>query len=130
MAKFLTPPSEFWTDTTFKPVLEFLKWIEKIWRKICLPSYLFFGKYKFRTRYEGQHTTCGYCAESDHIERDCPMKTNMKILVKKVKILRRIATTPREFNSEIEREPSPTYEEVLKFFENNVEETKRSDKST
>ena len=36
-----------------------------------IPSYLYFGKYKFRTRYEGQHTTCGYCAESDHIKRDC-----------------------------------------------------------
>ena len=54
----------------------------------------------------------------------------MKILVKKVKMQRRIATTPREFNSKIEREPSPTYEEVLKSFENNVEETKGSDKST
>ena len=130
MAKFLTPPSEFRTDTTFKPILEFLKWIEKIWRKIPYPINFFFGKCKFRTRYEGQHTTCGYCAESDHIERDCPRKTNMKILVKKVKMQQRIATTPREFNSEIEREPSPTYEEVFKSFENNVEETKGSDKST
>ena len=95
-----------------------------------IPSYLFFGKYKFRTRYEGQHTTCGYCAESDHIERDCPRKTNMKILVKKAKMQRRIATTPNEFNSEIEREPSPTYEEVVQSFENNAEETKESDKST
>ena len=43
---------------------------------------------------------------------------------------RRIATTPREFNSEIEREPSPIYKEVLKSFENNVEETKGNDKST
>ena len=54
----------------------------------------------------------------------------MKILVKKVKMQQRIATTPREFNSEIEREPSPTYEEAFKSFENNVEETKGSDKST
>ena len=95
-----------------------------------IPSYLFFGKYKFRTRYEGQHTICGYCVESDHIERDCPRKTNMKILVKKAKMQRRIATTPSEFNSEIEREPSPTYEEVVQSFENNVEETKESDKLT
>ena len=54
----------------------------------------------------------------------------MKILVKKVKMQRRIASTPREFNSEIERESSTTYEEVLKSFENNIEETKVSDKPT
>ena len=51
-----------------------------------IPSYLYFGKYKFRTRYQGQHTTCGYYAETDHIERECPKKANMKILVKKVKM--------------------------------------------
>ena len=39
-----------------------------------IPSYLYFGKYKFRTRCQGQHTTCGYCAETDHIERECPKK--------------------------------------------------------
>ena len=50
----------------------------------------------------------------------------MKILVKKVKMLRRIATTPKEFNIEIERESSPTYKEVVKSFENNVEETKEN----
>ena len=33
-----------------------------------IPSYLFFGKYKFRVRYQGQKTTCGYCAEEDHTE--------------------------------------------------------------
>ena len=31
-----------------------------------IPSYLYFGKYKFRVRYQGQKTTCGYCAEDDH----------------------------------------------------------------
>ena len=46
------------------------------------PSYLYFGQYKFRVRYQGQNTTCGYCAEKDHIERNCPKKANMKILAK------------------------------------------------
>ena len=82
-----------------------------------IPSYLYFGKYKFRTRYQGQHTTCGYCAETDHIERECPKKANMKILVKKVKMQRRVATTPNESDNEIEGEPSPTYDEVAKSFE-------------
>ena len=36
-----------------------------------IPSYLFFGKYKFRVRYQDQKTTCGYCAEEDHTEREC-----------------------------------------------------------
>ena len=82
-----------------------------------IPSYLYFSKYKFRTRYQGQHTTCGYCAETDHIERECPKKANMKILVKKIKMQRRVATTPNESDSEIEGEPSPTYEEAAKSFE-------------
>ena len=36
-----------------------------------ITSYLYFGKYKFRVRYAGQQTTCGYCAEKHHMERDC-----------------------------------------------------------
>ena len=82
-----------------------------------IPSYLYFGKYKFRTRYQGQHTTCGYCAETDHIVRECPKKANMKTLVKKVKMQRRLATTPNESGSEIEGEPSLAYEEAAKSFE-------------
>ena len=46
-----------------------------------IPSYLFFGKYKFRVRYTGQKPTCGYCAENDHLERNCTKKQNMIILV-------------------------------------------------
>ena len=42
-----------------------------------IASYLFFGKYKFRVRYTGQKTTCGYCAEQDHLERNCTKKQNM-----------------------------------------------------
>ena len=29
-----------------------------------IPSYLYFGKYKFSTRYQAQLTTCGHCAEN------------------------------------------------------------------
>ena len=39
-----------------------------------IASYLFFGKYKFRVRYTGQKTTRGYCAENDHLERNCAKK--------------------------------------------------------
>ena len=42
------------------------------------PSFIFFGKYKFRVRYAGQPMTGGYCTEEDHhIERECKRKTNM-----------------------------------------------------
>ena len=82
-----------------------------------IPSYLYFGKYKFRARYQGQHTTCGYCANTDHIERECPNEANMKILVKKVKMQKRVATTFNESKSKIVGEPSPTYEEAAKSFE-------------
>ena len=51
-----------------------------------IPSYLYFGQYKFRVRYQGQNITCGYCAEEDHIERNCPKKANMKILAKNSKL--------------------------------------------
>ena len=39
-----------------------------------IASYLYFGKYKFYVRYAGQQTTCGHCAEKDHLERDCKKK--------------------------------------------------------
>ena len=82
-----------------------------------ITNYLYFGKYKFRTRYQGQYTTCRYCAETDHIERECPKKANMKILVKKVEMQRRLATKSIESGSEIEGEPSLTYEEAAMSFE-------------
>ena len=72
-----------------------------------IPSYLYFGQYKFRVRYQGQNTTCGYCAEEDHIERNCPKKANMKILAKASKLHRRQA--PKNENQQ--QEP-PTKEEV------------------
>ena len=67
--------------------------------------------------------------KSHHMEKDCPRKTNMKTLVKKVELQRRIATAPRKLNSEMEKEPSPTYEKVVKSFENSVEETKGNEKN-
>ena len=51
-----------------------------------IPSYLFFGKYKFRVRYQGQKTTCGYCAEEDHTERECQKKANMRVLAKTTRL--------------------------------------------
>ena len=74
-----------------------------------IPSYLYFGQYKFRVRYQGQNTTCGYCAEEDHIERNCPKKANMKILAKISELQKRQA--PQNENQQ--QEP-PTKEEVAK----------------
>ena len=51
-----------------------------------ITSYLYFGKYKFRVRYAGQQTTCGYCAEKDHLERECTKKENMIIPTKSSKL--------------------------------------------
>ena len=61
-----------------------------------ITSYLYFGKYKFRVRYAGQQTTCGYCAEKDYLERDCKKKENMIILTKNSKMERRLAKNPPE----------------------------------
>ena len=68
-------------------------WVFKMERKTLetnpVPSYLYFGQYKFRVRYQGQSTTCGYCAKGDHVERNCPKKANMKIMVKNSKLQKR-----------------------------------------
>ena len=55
-------------------------------------SFLFIGKRKLRVRYSGQPTTCGYCADEGHIERDCQQKTNMTQLKKKLKLFKRQAS--------------------------------------
>ena len=85
-----------------------------------IPSYLYFGQYKFRVRYQGQNTTCGYCAEEDHIERNCPKKANMKILAKNSKLQRRQAPQTEDLQQE-----SPTKEEVAKSFEDNQPQKKK-----
>ena len=79
-----------------------------------ISSYLYFSQYKFRVRYQGRNTTCGYSAENDYIERNCPKKANMKILVKSSKLHRRQA--PQNENQQ--QEP-PTKEEVAKSFRRN-----------
>ena len=81
-------------------------------------SYLYFGKYKFRVRYAGQQTTCGYCAEKDHLERDCKKKENMIILTKNSKMERRMAKNPPGCGIENKQpEPLPTLEEAKQSFE-------------
>ena len=82
-----------------------------------IASYLYFGKYKFRVRYAGQQTTCGYCAEKDHLERECKKKENIIILTKNSKMERRLAKNPSESN-EIEPSEQPTtLEEAKQSFE-------------
>ena len=75
-------------------------------------------EYKFRVRYAGQQTTCGYCDEKDHLERDCKIKENMIILTKNSKIERQLAKNPIECSFENEQpEPLPTLEEAKQSFE-------------
>ena len=85
-----------------------------------IPNYLYFGQYKFRVRYQDQNTTCGYCAEEDHIERNCPKKANMKILAKTFKMQKRQAPQ----NEDQQQEP-PTKEEVAKSFDINQPQKKK-----
>ena len=87
-----------------------------------IASYLYFGQYKFRVRYQGQNTTCGYCAEEDHIERNCPKKANMKILAKNSKLQKRQA--PQNANQQ--QEP-PTKEKVAKSFERDQPQEKKEE---
>ena len=90
------------------------------------PSYLFFGKYKFRVRYQGQKTTCGYCAEEDHTERECQKKANMKVLAKTTRLQKRMPKSPTENeNSLTLPEPLPTTEEAAKSFERDQPQEKK-----
>ena len=88
-----------------------------------IPSYLYFGQYKFRVRCQGQNTTCGYCAKEDHIERNCPKKANMKILAKNSKLQRKQAPQTEDHQQE-----PPTKEEVAKSFERNQPQEKEEEK--
>ena len=86
-----------------------------------IPSYLYFGQYKFRVRYQGQSTTCGYCTEGDQVERNCPKKANMKIMVKNSKLQKR--QTPRNEN---EQKELLTKEKVAKSFERDLQKKKEN----
>ena len=54
----------------------------------------------------------------------------MKTLVRKAKMQRRVATTPNDSGSEIEKEPSPTYEEAANSFERNATRTQNKESQT
>ena len=97
-----------------------------------IPSYLYFGKYKFRVRYQGRKTTRGYCAEDDHVERDCQKKANLRVLAKTSRLQIWMAKSPTEAdNLPTRREPAPTQEEAAKLFERQTKtsEEKISNKS-
>ena len=83
-----------------------------------IPSYLYFGKYKFRVRYKGQKSTRGYCAEDDHVEQDCEKKADLRVSAMTSRLQRRMAKSPTKAdNLPIRREPAPTQEEAAKSFE-------------
>ena len=88
-----------------------------------IPSYLYFGQYKFRVRYQGQKTSYCYCAENDHLERDCQKKANLRVLAKNSKLQRRMAKSPTEADSL--REPVPTQGEAAKSFQRQTTEEEK-----
>ena len=90
-----------------------------------IPSYLFFGKYKFRVRYTGQKTTCGYCAENDHLERNCTKKQNMITLVRNSKLEKRLA---KQTNKAETSNPPITQEEAQNSFEDQSPVIERNEK--
>ena len=51
----------------------------------------------------------------------------MKILVKKAKMQKRVATIPNDSENEIEKESSPTHEEAAKSFERNDSKTQKEE---
>ena len=95
-----------------------------------IASYLFFGKYKFRVRYTGQKTTCGYCAENDYLERNRAKKQNMITLVRNSKMERRLAKlTNNEAEVELNSTP-PTQEEATQLFQDKKHQINEKEKKT
>ena len=92
-----------------------------------IPSFLYYRKYKFRVRYSRQPTTCGYCAEEGHLERECPEKFNMIKLQKKTKLNKRQA--PDENPEKEEQNDKPTHEEARNAFEREEQQPIVSDPS-
>ena len=66
-----------------------------------IPSYLYFGKYRFPVSYEGQRQTCGFCVETSHHERDCERKQFLKY----AKSVQKIKNTSRTTTGVIRFEP-------------------------
>ena len=67
---------------------------------------------------KGQKTTCGYCAEDDHVERDCQKKAHLRVLAKSFRLQRRMVKSPNEGDIfPTQRELAPTQEEAAKSFE-------------
>ena len=61
------------------------------------------------------------------VEKECPKKANMKILIKKSKMQRRVATIPNDSGSEIEKKSPRTHQEAAKSFERNSTRTQKEE---
>ena len=85
---------------------------------------------KFRVRYQGQKITCGYCAEYDHVERDCQKKANLRVLAKTSRLRKRMAKLPTEAdNLPTQRKPTPNQDEAAKSFERATTEERTNNSS-
>ena len=67
-----------------------------------ITRYLYFGKYKFSVKYEGQDNTSAYGAEIGHTEKECPQKQQIKTY--RIGNLRKIQSEPP--NNETRSEPA------------------------
>ena len=122
-SEILTTPIRLTDRFNIQTGTQVFKMERKSLKNKPIPSYLYFGQYKFRVRYQGQRTTCGYCAEDDHVKRNCLKKANMKILSKNSKLQRRQA--PQNENQQ--NEP-PTKKELARSFERDLPEEKKQRK--
>ena len=76
-------------------------------------------------RYTGQKTTCGYCAENDHLERNCTKKQNMITLVRNSKLEKRLVKQTNEAETS---NPPTTQEEAQNSFEDQPQTIERNEK--
>ena len=73
-----------------------------------IPSFLYFGRYKFQVRYSGQQITCTYCADIGHKENRCPKKYKTKQTKLSMRGIRKIAVEDENLScvsTSIEDEP-------------------------
>ena len=97
--------------------------------KKTIPSYFFFERYKIRVSYQGQKTTCGYCADNAHVKRNSQKQANMRISAKTSRMQKRMAKSPTKIdNPPSLLEPLPTQEKVAKSFEDNKKKQKKQSK--